>query len=46
MLFDNKALKKLIIPLVVEQLLVITVGFADTVMAVSYTHLMCIRDRF
>ena len=26
MLFDNKALKKLIIPLVVEQLLVITVG--------------------
>ena len=35
MLFDNKALKKLIIPLVVEQLLVITVGFADTVMVAS-----------
>lgn len=35
MLFDNQALKKLIIPLVVEQLLVITVGFADTVMVAS-----------
>ena len=35
MLFDNKALKKLIIPFVVEQLLVITVGFADTVMVAS-----------
>lgn len=35
MLFDNKALKKLIIPLVIEQLLVITVGFADTVMVAS-----------
>ena len=35
MLFDNQALKKLIIPLVVEQLLVIMVGFADTVMVAS-----------
>lgn len=35
MLFDNKALKKLIIPLVIEQLLVIMVGFADTVMVAS-----------
>lgn len=35
MLFDNKALKKLIVPLVIEQLLVIMVGFADTVMVAS-----------
>ncbi len=32
MLFSNKDLKKLIIPLVIEQILVITVGMADTVM--------------
>ena len=36
MLFDNKALKKLNIHLVVEQLLVIKVGFADTVMVDSF----------
>lgn len=35
MLFSNKDLKKLIIPLVIEQLLVIMVGFADTVMVSS-----------
>lgn len=35
MLFSNKALKKLIIPLVIEQILVIMVGFADTVMVAS-----------
>lgn len=32
MLFSNKDLKKLIIPLIIEQLLAITVGFADTIM--------------
>lgn len=32
MLFSNKDLKKLIIPLIIEQLLAITVGFADTLM--------------
>lgn len=31
MLFSNKDLKKLIGPLVVEQLLIIMVGFFDTV---------------
>lgn len=30
MLFDNKALKGLIIPLIIEQVLAITVGMADT----------------
>ena len=35
MLFSNKDLKKLIIPLVIEQLLVIMVGFFDTVMVSS-----------
>mgnify|MGYP007059617833 CR=1 FL=1 len=38
-LFSNKALKKLIFPLVIEQFLAISVGFCDTVMTVSYTHL-------
>lgn len=32
MLFTNKDLKKLIIPLIIEQILVIAVGMADTVM--------------
>lgn len=32
MLFSNKDLKKLIIPLIVEQILLITVGMADTMM--------------
>lgn len=35
MLFSNKDLKKLIIPLVIEQLLAVTVGFADTIMVSS-----------
>ena len=35
MIFTNKDLRKLIIPLVIEQLLVIMVGFADTVMVSS-----------
>ena len=35
MLFSNKDLKKLIGPLVVEQLLIIMVGFFDTVMVAS-----------
>ena len=34
-MFSNKALKKLIIPLVIEQLLVILVGFCDTIMVSS-----------
>ena len=33
MLFSNKDLKKLIIPLLLEQTLAITVGMADTIMA-------------
>lgn len=32
MMFTNQDLKKLIIPLVIEQLLAVTVGFADTIM--------------
>ncbi|WP_296883140.1 MATE family efflux transporter [Thomasclavelia sp.] len=35
MMFSNQALKKLIIPLVIEQLLVILVGFCDTIMVSS-----------
>lgn len=35
MLFSNRDLKRLIIPLVIEQLLVIMVGFFDTVMVAS-----------
>ncbi len=35
MLFTNNDLKKLIIPLIIEQFLVIMVGFADTVMVSS-----------
>lgn len=35
MLFSNKDLKRLIIPLVIEQILVILVGFFDTVMVAS-----------
>ena len=34
-LFDNKALKKLIFPLVLEQALAITVGMADSMMVSS-----------
>ena len=55
MLFSNQDLKKLIIPLIIEQILVILVGFSDTVMvasvgeaavsaAVSYTHLRLERQ--
>lgn len=35
MLFSNKDLKKLIIPLLLEQTLAITVGMADTIMVSS-----------
>lgn len=35
MMFSNHDLKKLIIPLIIEQLLVVTVGFADTIMVSS-----------
>ena len=35
MLFSNKMLKRLIIPLIIEQLLAVTVGFADTIMVSS-----------
>lgn len=35
MLFSNRDLKKLIVPLVIEQLLIIMVGFFDTVMVAS-----------
>lgn len=35
MMFTNKDLRKLIIPLIIEQLLVVTVGFADTIMVSS-----------
>ena len=35
MLFSNKALKKLLIPLVIEQILVMLVGMVDTVMVSS-----------
>lgn len=31
-LFSNKSLKKLIIPLILEQLLAVTIGFTDTIM--------------
>ena len=34
-MFSNKALKKLILPLIIEQILIMAVGVADTVM-VSY----------
>ena len=35
MLFSNQDLKKLIIPLIIEQILVILVGSSDTVMVAS-----------
>ena len=38
-LFSQKELLVLAVPLLVEQLLEVTVGLADTMMAVSYTHL-------
>ncbi|MBS6185021.1 MAG: MATE family efflux transporter, partial [Clostridium celatum] len=31
-LFSNKSLKKLIFPLIIEQLLAVTIGFTDTIM--------------
>ena len=34
-LFDNKALRALIIPLIIEQLLAILVGMADSIMIAS-----------
>ena len=34
-MFSNKDLRKLIIPLVIEQLLAVTIGMADTVMVSS-----------
>lgn len=34
-LFTNKDLKKLIIPLIIEQLLTVTVGLADSIMISS-----------
>ena len=36
-LFSRAAIRRLILPLIVEQFLAVTVGMADT--AVSYTHL-------
>ena len=39
MLFTRKQLLQLLLPLMVEQLLTATVGIADSMMAVSYTHL-------
>ena len=41
-MFTNENLKRLILPLVVEQILAVTIGMSDTIMvssAVSYTHL-------
>lgn len=35
MLFDNKSLRKLIIPLILEQALHVTIGMADTIMVAS-----------
>lgn len=35
MMFSHRDLKKLIIPLIIEQLLAVTVGFADTIMVAS-----------
>ena len=34
-LFDNKALRALIIPLIIEQLLAVLVGMADSIMIAS-----------
>ena len=39
LLFSQRELLLLVGPLLVEQLLEVTVGMADTMMAVSYTHL-------
>ena len=38
-MFTNQDLKRLILPLIVEQILAVSVGMVDTMMAVSYTHL-------
>lgn len=35
MMFTNKQLKQLIVPLIIEQLLSVTVGMADSVMIAS-----------
>ena len=35
MLFDSKSLRRLIIPLIIEQLLAATIGIADTIMVAS-----------
>lgn len=35
MMFTNKQLRQLIIPLMIEQLLTVTVGMADTLMIAS-----------
>ena len=35
MLFSNKDLKKLLIPLLLEQFLAVTIGMADTIMVAS-----------
>ena len=37
--FSNRALKRLIVPMIIEQFLAILVGMSDSIMAVSYTHL-------
>lgn len=42
-MFSNKALKKLILPLIIEQILIMAVGVADTVM-VSYAGEVAISD--
>ena len=38
-MFTNRDLRNLIVPLFVEQFLLMLVGLADTFVAVSYTHL-------
>ena len=37
--FSGRDLRKLLIPLIIEQVLMSFMGMADTMMAVSYTHL-------
>ena len=51
-LFDNAALKRLIIPLVIEQFLAVFMGMMDMIMVSSCGEAaisgvkMCIRDRY